>query len=174
MQLDYRRPTKQQVTKRLLEICNKEGLRTNNAALEALTEMSQGDIRMVIGQLQMIRLRTDTFTYDDAKVRRKRHRHVSQWRRQGESVRHWTSTTSRLVNAVPCARRALVTANAKLFFGFLPSLSPPHRPPTHAARTAPRPPHTSSLLFHLACTSCHVAGDAGPGKGRHHLPLRRR
>jgi replication factor C subunit 1 len=65
IELDFRKPTADQIAKRLTMICNKEGLRTNDAALKKLVDMSNGDIRMILGQLQMIRLRHSTFTYND-------------------------------------------------------------------------------------------------------------
>ena len=63
-----RRPTSQQMAKRLLGICQAEGLQVNEATLACLVEGSNGDIRAILGQLQMIRLRRSVLAYDDAKV----------------------------------------------------------------------------------------------------------
>ena len=63
-----RKPTKQQISKRMMGICQQEGLAVNEVTLEALTEASNSDIRLVLGQLQMIRLRNTRLTYDDVKV----------------------------------------------------------------------------------------------------------
>lgn len=78
MQLDFRRPTKDQVAKRLVEVCQHEGLTTNQAALMALAEMTNGDIRMALGHLQMVRLRSNRLTFDDLKKARKGH-HAQRW-----------------------------------------------------------------------------------------------
>ncbi|CAK0781580.1 hypothetical protein CVIRNUC_005412 [Coccomyxa viridis] len=67
LELDYRRPTSQQMAKRLLGICQAEGLQVNEATLACLVEGSNGDIRAILGQLQMIRLRRSVLAYDDAK-----------------------------------------------------------------------------------------------------------
>lgn len=63
-----RKPTSQQISKRLLQICQKEGLQVNESTLAALVESSNADIRLMLGQLQMIRLRKRSLSYDDAKV----------------------------------------------------------------------------------------------------------
>lgn len=41
----------------------------NESALQALAEGSNGDIRLILGQLQLIRLRSRTLSYDQAKAR---------------------------------------------------------------------------------------------------------
>ena len=56
------------MAKRLLGICQAEGLQVNEATLACLVEGSNGDIRAILGQLQMIRLRRSVLAYDDAKV----------------------------------------------------------------------------------------------------------
>ena len=58
------------MTKRLLLICQAEGLQVNEATLACLVEGTNGDIRAILGQLQMIRLRRSVLAYDDAKVQR--------------------------------------------------------------------------------------------------------
>ena len=64
-----RKPNKAQIAKRMLAICEAEGLRTNDATLQQLAEGANGDIRLVLGQLQIIRLRSRTLDYDRAKAR---------------------------------------------------------------------------------------------------------
>ena len=50
------------------EICAKEGLQVNASTLEAMSEGANADIRLVLGQLQMVRLRARALSYDDVKV----------------------------------------------------------------------------------------------------------
>lgn len=64
-----RKPTRQQIAKRMAQICRAEGLQTNETTLEALAEGANADIRLVLGQLQMVRLRAKALSYDDVKVR---------------------------------------------------------------------------------------------------------
>ncbi|KAK9807239.1 hypothetical protein WJX73_001054 [Symbiochloris irregularis] len=68
LELEYRKPTRQQIAKRMGEICHKEGLSVNSTTLEALAEGSNMDIRLVLGQLQMVRLRARALSYDDVKA----------------------------------------------------------------------------------------------------------
>ena len=63
-----RKPTAQQMVKRLLDVCAAEDLQVNGTTLETLYAAANGDIRLIMGQLQMIRLRHRTLSYDDAKV----------------------------------------------------------------------------------------------------------
>jgi replication factor C subunit 1 len=68
IELDFRKPTVQQIGKRMMEICKAEGLSLNQATLDALIQSaSGGDIRLILGQLQMIRLRAKSLTYDQVK-----------------------------------------------------------------------------------------------------------
>ncbi|KAL3132947.1 hypothetical protein ABBQ38_006860 [Trebouxia sp. C0009 RCD-2024] len=67
LELDYRKPTKLQISKRMLQICHKEGLQVNESTLEALVEGSNSDIRLILGQLQMVRLSSKALTYDEVK-----------------------------------------------------------------------------------------------------------
>jgi replication factor C subunit 1 len=67
MELEYRRPTAQQVAKRAAEVARREGLSVPESALVSLAEGAQSDIRLVIGQLQMARLRSRALTYDDVR-----------------------------------------------------------------------------------------------------------
>lgn len=62
------RPTVQQISKRVQEICRAEGLAVNDATLAALIQSANGgDLRLVIGQLQLIRRRTRMLSYDDVR-----------------------------------------------------------------------------------------------------------
>lgn len=65
----YRKPTSQQITQRMLAISAAEGLSLNNAAMTALVASANGDLRLVLGQLQMLRLRAVSLTYDEVKGR---------------------------------------------------------------------------------------------------------
>lgn len=66
LELDFRKPTVQQIQKRLKKICSVEGLRMNDATMGALIQSANGgDIRLLLGQLQMIRRRTNHIAYDD-------------------------------------------------------------------------------------------------------------
>lgn len=67
LELDYRKPTKQQISKRMLQICQKEGLQVNESTLEALVEGANSDIRLILGQLQMVRLSSKALSYDEVK-----------------------------------------------------------------------------------------------------------
>ncbi len=64
-----RKPTSQQITQRMLAIAAAEGLSLNNAAMTALVASANGDLRLVLGQLQMLRLRAVSLTYDEVKGR---------------------------------------------------------------------------------------------------------
>lgn len=68
MELDYRKPTAQQISKRMLLIAEREGLAVNQATMEALVQSAGGgDIRLILGQLQMLRLRAKSISYDQVK-----------------------------------------------------------------------------------------------------------
>ncbi len=49
-------------------IAANEGLKVNDATLRELAKISNGDLRLVLGQLQMVRLRSAALSYDDVKV----------------------------------------------------------------------------------------------------------
>jgi replication factor C subunit 1 len=71
LELDFRKPTVQQISKRMLEIAAAEGLAVNQATMDALVAGAAGgggDIRAVLGQLQMLRLRHRSLSYDAAKA----------------------------------------------------------------------------------------------------------
>ena len=53
----------------MLQICQKEGLQVNESTLEALVEGANSDIRLILGQLQMVRLSSRALSYDEVKVR---------------------------------------------------------------------------------------------------------
>ncbi|KMT08722.1 hypothetical protein BVRB_6g139950 [Beta vulgaris subsp. vulgaris] len=66
---NFRKPTKQQMAKRLLQIANAEGLQVNEIALEELAERCNGDMRMAVNQLQYMSLSTSVIKYDDIRQR---------------------------------------------------------------------------------------------------------
>jgi len=63
-----RKPTRQQISKRMMQICQREGLQVNESTLEALVEGANSDIRLILGQLQMVRLSSRALSYDEVKV----------------------------------------------------------------------------------------------------------
>ncbi|KAK6163660.1 hypothetical protein DH2020_000524 [Rehmannia glutinosa] len=67
--LSFRKPTKQQMAKRLSHIANAEGLQVNEIALEELAERVNGDIRMALNQLQYMSLSMSVIKFDDIKQR---------------------------------------------------------------------------------------------------------
>ena len=62
-----RKPTPQQITVRMMTVAAKEGLSLNTAAMTSLVTGANGDLRLVLGQLQMLRLRAKALTYDDVR-----------------------------------------------------------------------------------------------------------
>lgn len=66
---NFRKPTKQQMAKRLSQIANAEGLQVNEIALEELAERCNGDMRMAVNQLQYMSLSTSVIKYDDIRQR---------------------------------------------------------------------------------------------------------
>ncbi|XP_078179864.1 replication factor C subunit 1-like isoform X2 [Carex rostrata] len=71
MLLNFRKPTKQQMAKRLMQIANSEGLQVNEVALEELADRVNGDMRMAINQLQYMSLQMSVIKYDDVRERLK-------------------------------------------------------------------------------------------------------
>ncbi|KAK9750602.1 hypothetical protein RND81_02G207800 [Saponaria officinalis] len=65
----FRKPTKQQMAKRLMQIANAEGLQVNEIALEELAERCNGDMRMAVNQLQYMGLSLSVIKYDDIRKR---------------------------------------------------------------------------------------------------------
>jgi len=68
LEVDFRRPSKQEIAKRMLQVCEREGLKTNLVTLETLAEASNGDLRILLGHLQNFRLTREQLTYDDVKA----------------------------------------------------------------------------------------------------------
>lgn len=66
LELDFRKPDKGALAKRLAAVCAAEGLQAGEAALQALAEGANCDVRAVLGQLQLVRLKKRTLSYDDA------------------------------------------------------------------------------------------------------------
>ncbi|XP_057480701.1 replication factor C subunit 1-like [Actinidia eriantha] len=69
LMLSFRKPTKQQMAKRLMQIANTEGLQVNEIALEELAERVNGDMRMALNQLQYMSLSMSVIKYDDVRQR---------------------------------------------------------------------------------------------------------
>ncbi|KAG2674239.1 hypothetical protein I3760_13G125000 [Carya illinoinensis] len=67
--LSFRKPTKQQMAKRLMQIANAEGLQVNEIAVEELAERVNGDMRMALNQLQYMSLSMSVIKYDDIRQR---------------------------------------------------------------------------------------------------------
>ena len=62
LELPYRRPMVSQINKRMLDICHAEGLTADKDTMDAFIQSACGDIRLLLGQLQMIRLRSTVLT----------------------------------------------------------------------------------------------------------------
>ncbi|XP_062182750.1 replication factor C subunit 1-like isoform X2 [Phragmites australis] len=67
--LNFRKPTKQQMGKRLMEIAKKECIQAQENAMEELAERVHGDIRMALNHLQYMSLSQSVVKYDDIKER---------------------------------------------------------------------------------------------------------
>ncbi|ESW04506.1 hypothetical protein PHAVU_011G100500 [Phaseolus vulgaris] len=67
--LSFRKPTKQQMAKRLMDVAKAEGLQVNEIALEELAERVNGDVRMAVNQLQYMSLSMSVINYDDIRQR---------------------------------------------------------------------------------------------------------
>ncbi|KAL6511078.1 replication factor C subunit 1 [Orobanche gracilis] len=67
--LSFRKPTKQQMAKRLLQIAKAENLQVNEITLEELAERVNGDIRMALNQLQYMSLSMSVIKFDDIRQR---------------------------------------------------------------------------------------------------------
>ncbi|XP_078433048.1 replication factor C1 [Wolffia australiana] len=67
--LNFRKPTKQQMAKRLSQIAVAEGIQANDIALEELADRVNGDMRMAINQLQYMSLSHSIINYDDVRAR---------------------------------------------------------------------------------------------------------
>ncbi|KAG4980033.1 hypothetical protein JHK84_033609 [Glycine max] len=67
--LSFRKPTKQQMAKRLMDVAKAERLQVNEIALEELAERVNGDMRMALNQLQYMSLSMSIINYDDIRQR---------------------------------------------------------------------------------------------------------
>ncbi|KAG2439222.1 hypothetical protein HXX76_004584 [Chlamydomonas incerta] len=67
LELEFRKPTTAQISKRMSEIAAREGLAVNQATMDALVTGAGGDLRLILGQLQMVRLRSVAVSFDDVK-----------------------------------------------------------------------------------------------------------
>ncbi|XP_058084970.1 replication factor C subunit 1 [Magnolia sinica] len=67
--LNFRKPTKQQMAKRLLQVAKAEELQVNEVALEELADRVNGDMRMALNQLQYMSLSLSVIKYDDIRAR---------------------------------------------------------------------------------------------------------
>ncbi|KAI3939095.1 hypothetical protein MKX01_001963 [Papaver californicum] len=67
--LNYRKPTKQQMAKRLMQVGTTEGVKVNEIALEELADRVNGDMRMALNQLQYMSLSMSVIQYDDVRQR---------------------------------------------------------------------------------------------------------
>ncbi|KAJ8750404.1 hypothetical protein K2173_014319 [Erythroxylum novogranatense] len=67
--LNFPKPTKQQMAKRLMQVAKAEGLQANEIALEELAERVNGDMRMAINQLQYMSLSMSIIKYNDVRQR---------------------------------------------------------------------------------------------------------
>ncbi|CAM6084916.1 unnamed protein product [Calypogeia fissa] len=67
--LAYRKPTKQQMAKRLLQIAKAEGLHVDEVTLEEIAQRTNGDMRMALNQLQYMSLRTRTLKFAEVRSR---------------------------------------------------------------------------------------------------------
>ena len=62
LELQFHRPTKQQIRGRMLQIALEEGLKVNDIAMEALIESCNSDIRLVLNTLQASSRRAVSWT----------------------------------------------------------------------------------------------------------------
>ncbi|GLT75813.1 hypothetical protein SLA2020_475100 [Shorea laevis] len=67
--LTFRKPTKQQMAKRLMQVAKAEGLQVDEIALEELAERVNGDMRMALNLLQYMSLSMSAINYDDIRQR---------------------------------------------------------------------------------------------------------
>ncbi|KAI3982515.1 hypothetical protein MKX01_031254 [Papaver californicum] len=67
--LNYRKPTKQQMAKRLMQVATTEGVKVIEIALEELADRVNGDMRMALNQLQYMSLSMSVIQYDDVRHR---------------------------------------------------------------------------------------------------------
>ncbi|KAK7263489.1 hypothetical protein RJT34_31080 [Clitoria ternatea] len=67
--LSFRKPTKQQMAKKLMVVAKAEGLQVNEIALEELADRVNGDMRMALNQLHYMSLSMSVINYDDIRQR---------------------------------------------------------------------------------------------------------
>ena len=67
LDLRFRRPTKQQISSRMIQIAAKENMTVEPNAIGDVIERFGNDIRQVLNFLQMWKRKKDTLTYDDVK-----------------------------------------------------------------------------------------------------------
>ncbi|KAL5065721.1 hypothetical protein RYX36_027458 [Vicia faba] len=67
--LSYRKPTKQHMAKKFMEVAKAERLQVNEIDLEELSERVNGDMRMALNQLQYMGLSMSVINYDDIRQR---------------------------------------------------------------------------------------------------------
>ncbi|KAL6195986.1 hypothetical protein ACLB2K_031603 [Fragaria x ananassa] len=67
--LSFRKPTKQQMAKRLKQVANAEGLQVNEIGLEELADRVNGDMRMALNQLHYMSLSMSVIKYEDVRQR---------------------------------------------------------------------------------------------------------
>ncbi|KAG9156053.1 hypothetical protein Leryth_012117 [Lithospermum erythrorhizon] len=67
--LSFRKPTKQQMAKRLMHVAKAEGVKVNEIALEELASRVNGDMRMALNQLQYMSLSNSEIGYDNIRQR---------------------------------------------------------------------------------------------------------
>ncbi|KAJ3343135.1 protein transport protein S31 [Gonapodya sp. JEL0774] len=68
LDLRFRRPEANAIAKRMLQICQAEGLQVQVNTLEELAKLAQNDVRQVINQLSTYRLASNKMTYDEGKA----------------------------------------------------------------------------------------------------------
>ncbi|CAI7780622.1 unnamed protein product [Closterium sp. NIES-53] len=67
--LNYRKPTRQQMAKRLRQVANAEKIQIADNALEELAERTGGDMRLALNQLQYMSLSCRQLSYQEVKQR---------------------------------------------------------------------------------------------------------
>lgn len=88
----------------MLAIATKEGLSLNTAAMTALVAGANGDLRLVLGQLQMLRLRAVALSYDDVKNKMAANKVRA---RTAGAMQHPVSWPSRLIRyCLRCSTRS--------------------------------------------------------------------
>jgi len=63
--IEFKKPTKTQITKLLAKICNLEGIQAETDALKLIAERANGDVRSAINDLQALAQGKDRLTFED-------------------------------------------------------------------------------------------------------------